>query len=101
MPTSFTNREEDSPLEEPTEGNENLPRDYEPEEGASDSETEVSVSEYEGTLQETPLKMFFGPKECHRIFEQPSDRSAFVRVCCYKDEGCKRGHSVLTRAREG
>jgi hypothetical protein len=75
MPTSFTNLEEDSPLEEPTEGNEDLPRDYEPEEGALDSETEVSVSEYEGTLQEAPLKMIFGPKECRRIFEQPSDRS--------------------------
>jgi hypothetical protein len=101
MPISFTSPEEDSPNEEPTEGNEDLPRDYELEEGASDSETEASVSEYEGALQEAPLKMFFGPKECRRIFEQPSDRSAFVRVCGNKEEGCKRGHSVLTRAREG
>jgi hypothetical protein len=52
-------------------------------------------------LQEAPLKMFFGPKECRRIFEHPLDHNIVIHVCGNKEEVCKRGHAMLARAQEG
>jgi hypothetical protein len=70
-------------------------------EDSSEAGMEASASDYEGKLQEAPVKMLFGPKECRRIFEQASDHNAFLRVCGNKDRSCKRGHTVLDQAREG
>jgi len=63
----------------------------------SEAGTENSVSDYEGKVQEAPLKMLFGLKECRAIFVQATDQGAFVRVCGNKEGTCKRGHPALNR----
>ena len=67
----------------------------------SEAGTENSVSDYEGNIQEAPVKMLFGPKECRAIFGQSTDQGAFVRVCGNKEGTCKRGHVAIEKAREG
>ena len=56
--------------------------------------TEFSTSDYEGNIHSTPSWMYFGPKECLAIFELPSDRSAFLRVCEKEHSACKRSHGA-------
>jgi hypothetical protein len=71
------------------------------EDDLSEAGTENSVSDYEGNIQEAPVKMLFGLKECRAIFPQPTDQGAFVHVCGNKEGTCKSGHMVLEKAREG
>jgi hypothetical protein len=105
MPTLFTHPDDppdDPPVEEAGGDNEEEASLYTGhDDGLSESETEASVSDYEGKLKDAPLKMFFGPRECRRIFELSGDQGSFVRICGNKDESCKRGHSMLEQAREG
>jgi hypothetical protein len=63
--------------------------------------TENSVSDYEGKIQEAPLKMLFDLKECRTIFGQATDQGAFVHVWGNKEGTCKRGHVALAKAQEG
>ena len=45
----------------------------------SEAGTENSVSDYKGTnIQEAPVKMLFGFKECRAIIGQSTDQGAFV-----------------------
>ena len=67
----------------------------------SEAGTENSVSDYEGNIQEAPVKMLFGSKECRAIFGQSTDQGAFVRVCGNKEGTCKRGHVAMEKAQEG
>jgi hypothetical protein len=100
MPTSFSTVH-DPPIAETADEGGGSFRDSEPDDDFSESGTEASVSDYEGNVKGAPLRMFFGPKECLRIFEQPADRGTFVRVCGRSESTCKRNHSMLERAREG
>ena len=97
MPIMFT--DDDPPFVDTVDENEGSFLDSG--DDLSEAGTESSVSAYEGDITDAPLKMFFGPKECRRIFEQASDQNAFVRVCGRKEDACKRGHAVLQQAREG
>jgi viroplasmin and RNaseH domain-containing protein len=89
---------------------ETIHNDYEEDESFSEAKldddfseagTENSVSDYEGKVQEAPLKMLFGLKECRAVFAQPTDQGAFMRVCGNKEGTCKRGHPALDKAQEG
>lgn len=98
MPLSFTN---DPPVVETVDDEEGSFIESIPYDDTSEAELEASVSDYEGNVNSAPLRMFFGPKECLRIFEQASDRTEFIRVCGREESTCKRNHSALERAQEG
>jgi hypothetical protein len=67
MPTSFST-DHDPPIPEAADEEDGSFRDSEPDDDFSESGTEALVSDYEGNVKGTPLRMFFGPKECLRIF---------------------------------
>jgi hypothetical protein len=84
MPTSFTLPEETT-IQEMAGIAEDTSVNSGPGDNSSESGTEASASDYERILQEAPVKMFFGPKECRRTFEQSSDNNACVHICGNKD----------------
>lgn len=100
MPLSFT-ATDDPPLVETVYDDDASLADSVPGDDVSEATDEVSMSDYEGDISNAPRRMYFGPKECLAIFEQPSDRSAFLRVCGREHTACKRNHAVLDRAKEG
>ena len=67
----------------------------------SEAGTENSLSDYEGNIQEAPLKMLFGIEEYSAIFGQSTNQGAFIRVCGNKEGTCKRGHAAIKKAQEG
>jgi hypothetical protein len=74
----------------------------EDEDEVSATGTEVSASEFAGTLTKAPTKMYFGARECGVIFTLPSDQGLFSRVCGCSVSSCKRaGHSTLMLTEEG
>jgi hypothetical protein len=81
LPTAETVRERDDD-------------DEDIDDAASNAGSEVSMSEYGGSVSELPPWCLFGPKECRCVFELESDKASFYRVCG-NASGCKRsGHAT-------
>jgi hypothetical protein len=69
---------------------------------ASQTGSEMSMSEYGGSVSELPPWCLFGPKECRCIFELSQDRAVFYRVCGKAKDTCKRlGHVAGEKAAVG
>jgi hypothetical protein len=69
---------------------------------ASNAGSEMSISEYGGSVTELPPWCLFAVKECRCIFELGSDKSVFYRVCGNALGGCKRpGHATGEKAAVG
>lgn len=101
MPISFTNREDDPPVVETVEA---LSDDEYEEDYQGEDESQVSASDFDGDLNEIPLRMMFGTAECGAIFSLPSDKGAFLRVCGCNLERCRRNHQtsrLTNRAKPG
>jgi hypothetical protein len=71
-------------------------------EEASNAGSEMSMSEYDGSVTGLPPWCLFAVKECRCIFELGSDKSVFYRVCSNVEGGCKRpGHTTGEKAAVG
>jgi hypothetical protein len=69
---------------------------------ASNAGSEMSMSEYGGSVTELPPWMLFGKKECRYIFELGQDKAVFYRVCGNVAGACKRpGHATGDKAAIG
>jgi hypothetical protein len=69
---------------------------------ASNAGSEMSISEYGGSVTELPPWCLFAAKECRCIFELGQDKAVFYRVCGNAQGACKRtGHPTGEKAAVG
>jgi hypothetical protein len=72
------------------------------EDAASNDGSEMSMSEYGGSVTGLPPWCLFAAKECRCIFELGFDKSSFYRVCGNVQGSCKRpGHAAREKAAVG
>jgi viroplasmin and RNaseH domain-containing protein len=68
----------------------------------AESESELSISEYGGSVTGLPPWCLFSVKECRCIFELGQDKAIFYRVCGNVQGSCKRqGHATGEKAAVG
>jgi viroplasmin and RNaseH domain-containing protein len=66
------------------------------------AESEISMSEFDGTTSALPRWCLFGPKECRCIFTMNSDKGVFTRVCGNAVAACTTRHTGIgERAKTG
>jgi hypothetical protein len=69
---------------------------------ASNAGSEMSMSEYGGSVKELPPWCLFAVNECRCIFELSQDKAVFYRVCGNTSGNCKRpGHAAGEKAAVG